>query len=111
MYVPSLMDRKFEEFDARNPVVYEMMRDLALHRVSRTNRRCSGQALTEVLRWNVELEIEDTDIYRFNNDYVSYYTRKLAILEPELRDAFEMRPSQADPWANDFAARMGLVSG
>lgn len=92
--ISSAAERRWRDFHAANPRVYQVLRDLALHAVRRGKRKVGMKALWETARWHVWLET-NADDYRFNNSFTAYYARELMRREPELRGVFEARRLRA----------------
>lgn len=85
------IERKFNEFHANNPWVYDRLRDMAL-RLKRSGRTSYGiAALFEVLRYEYAIVTISDDGLKLNNNYRALYSRMLAQREPELRTFFLMR--------------------
>lgn len=96
----------FEEFNARNPQVFETLIDCAVEFAVETGaERISAVHLVNHVRWRIALETRDANsIRKINNDYTPFYARLLAwtangLVRIELRDAPE-----ADEWADRLGA-------
>lgn len=87
---------RFEAFHARNPHVYQTLRDMALEMRRRGHRQYGIKALFEVLRFNYAMRTEG-DTFKLNNNYTALYARLLMDNEPELDGFFELRRRTADP--------------
>jgi hypothetical protein len=85
------IERKFNEFHANNPWVYDKLRDMAL-KLKRSGRSNYGiAALFEVLRYEYAMITIGNDGLKLNNNYSALYARMLSQREPELRTFFSMR--------------------
>lgn len=86
-----LIARKFDEFHAEHPWVYDRLRQLALdlHRAGVQHYGISG--LYETLRYEASLQAKDMDGFKLNNNYAALYARMIAQNEPRLVDFFKFR--------------------
>lgn len=92
------LPERFTQFHESNPLVYATLRRLARQWIARTGRHKLGiSALFERSRWEIALATSDPD-FKLNNNYRAFYARLLMKQEPDLRDLFELRVSQADAW-------------
>jgi hypothetical protein len=89
-FMDSDLDRRFSEFHAENPHVYEKLVQLARQAVARGRTRTGIGMLFEVVRWHVYLETNDPD-WKMNNSYRSRYARLIMEQEKGLEDLFELR--------------------
>lgn len=80
----------FEDFHARNPHVFETLRDAALKAKASGWRVFGMKALIESLRWDRRLTT-DGKPWKLNNNHVSAYARLLMEQVPELRGFFRLR--------------------
>lgn len=95
---PVTLADRFEAYDKAHPEVYATLRQLAFEWKRRTGRHRLGiAALFERARW--ELSLQTGESPSLNNDYRSFYARKLMRDEPDLSGMFELRRSAADQWA------------
>lgn len=96
--LPLTLADRFEAYDEAHPEVYAILRRLAFEWKRRTGRHRLGiAALFERARW--ELSVQTGESPSLNNDYRSFYARKLMRDEPALAGMFELRRSVADEWA------------
>lgn len=84
------LERKFSDFDRKNPQVYKELVELALQAKHRGRRKIGIGMLFEVLRWNRFILTTDPD-FKLNNNYRSRYARKLMAEHRELEGIFEIR--------------------
>ena len=85
------LEERFELFHARNPQVYETLRDLALDLVDRGKTKIGIAMIYEVLRWQHAMRTKDDNGYKLNNDFRSRYARLIMDNEPRLAGVFETR--------------------
>ncbi|MEV4212930.1 hypothetical protein [Micromonospora sp. NPDC049662] len=99
---PATLAERFETYDEAHPEVYATLKALAFEWKRRTGRHRLGiAALFERARWELSLQTGETP--SLNNDYRSFYARKLMRDEPALEGMFELRRSAADAWMGDAA--------
>lgn len=95
---------RFEAFHRANPHVYQTLVRLAREWVNTTGRRKLGIGmLFERSRWDLAIQTNSED-FRLNNSHRSFYSRLIQAQEPDLRDLFELRSSQADGWVDHYLA-------
>lgn len=95
---------RFEEFNADNPRVYEVLVSLARQWVNSTGRHKLGiGALYERARWEIALATGDPD-FKLNNNYRAYYARLIMSREWDLAGLFDLRASEADAWIAEVSA-------
>lgn len=93
---PLTLAQRFERFDAANPRVFQTLRELAYEWIEQTGRRKLAIAtLFEVARWRIAIQTTG-EPFRLNNDFRSWYARKLMREVPDLDGVFELRRSVAD---------------
>lgn len=82
--------RRFFEFHAANPRVFELLYHFTLQRAA--NRARFGiAAVFERVRWEVDVTTyEDTGL-KLNNNYRAYYARLLSLYDPALDGLFATR--------------------
>jgi hypothetical protein len=79
--------------------VYDILVSLAREWVrKRGTRKLGMKALFERARWELSFETDDAE-FLLNNTWAPWFARLIAIQEADLRDVFELRPSEADDWA------------
>lgn len=89
-------ERRFLEFHAENPDVYDTLVRLARTKIQRTGCQKLGmQQLFEVLRWDIAMSTGEAD-FKVNNNFAAYYARLIMRCEPDLAGRFEIRRSGAD---------------
>jgi sugar/nucleoside kinase (ribokinase family) len=87
--------RRFTDYHAENPQVYEALRRFALEARRAGRPRLSINMLFERVRWQTTVEGKG-DSFKLNNSHRAFYSRLLMEQEPELRGFFETRKAKAD---------------
>jgi len=83
---------KFVSFDEENPHVYENLVYLTDKLVSSGRKKIGMKALFEILRWEYKINTKHgEDEFRLNNNYTSFYARKIMKEHPEHGNVFEIR--------------------
>lgn len=88
--IDSELEKKFKEFDRRNPQVYKSLVDLAYQLRERGHKVIGIKMLIEVVRWQTKLKTTDED-YKINNNYAPFYARKIMNDNPSLDGMFNLR--------------------
>ena len=88
--------QRFARFHQDNPQVYSMLVSLARDLRARRSRKLGIGMLFEVLRWQYYVQTNSEEEYKLNNNYRAQYARLIMEQEPDLHEAFNTRPSQAD---------------
>lgn len=101
--------QRFERFHAANPAVYTALRILARQWKNAGRQRLGIAALFERLRWEIGIRTEG-DPWKCNNDYRSFYARKLMAENADLDGLFETRRSAADQWIADRDNNLGRAA-
>ena len=84
--------QRFEEFDRRNPHVYQELEVMAATMVARGRHQFGMKMLVEVLRWRFYLETNDPNSeFKINNNYAAHYARALMEAHPEWGPIFALR--------------------
>ncbi len=83
-------ERKFLEFHAANPHVYEELRDLAFQAQAVGRKYWNINSLLHVLRWDWLMRGFEND-HKLQNNYAPLYARLLMKQEPTLAGFFEFR--------------------
>jgi hypothetical protein len=84
------IEEAFEAFHAANPHVYHALVSMAWQAKDRGIRRVGIGMMFEVLRWNHALRTGG-DEFKLNNNYRSYYARRIMLDDPRLEGLFETR--------------------
>lgn len=88
--VEDRISRKFWQFHAENPHVYDELRELAFRLLDRGRTHYGIKALFEVARFHRALVTTDAT-YKLNNNYTALYARLLMEKEPRLEGFFDIR--------------------
>ena len=87
----SVLWRKFREFHAANPLVYQYMCKFARqYRAKFPTEKVGAKALYEKVRWEVWMTTSDPD-FKINNNFTAYYAREMMRREKDLEGIFETR--------------------
>jgi hypothetical protein len=89
---------KFEDFHRKNPHVYRVLVDKAREWVRRTGKERVGiSMLYEGARWEIAMQTSDEN-YKLSNDHRAFYARLIMAQEPDLRNMFVIKKSEATDW-------------
>lgn len=89
------IERAFRSFDEEHPQIYEALVRLAkLARSRDARKKWSINALFERARWEMIVE-RGEESFKLNNNYRSYYARKIMQELPEFKDFFSLRELRA----------------
>lgn len=100
------IEEAFEAFHAANPHVYRTLVAMAWEAKNRGVRKVGIGMMFEVLRWNHALQTGG-DEFKLNNNFRSYYSRRIMLDDPRLEGIFETRmlhyraPVEIDPPCDD----------
>lgn len=83
-------EARFLEFHESNPHVYSALREMALALKRAGHDRWGIKNLYERLRYDMALKTTESQP-SLNNNWTSYYARKLMAENPELANFFETR--------------------
>lgn len=100
------MDRRFEDFHAEHPWVYEALERLTAQWISAGGGRIGVKALFEQLRW-LAPDLANGEPLQLNNNFTSRYARLLCAGHPEWCDVFELRRLRS----GDPGARQSTLDG
>lgn len=101
-----MIAEKFEAFHEQNPHVYDAFVRLAREWRAATGKPTGINALSEVVRWELNLKTADASYeYKLCNTYRPFYARLIMAREPELAGIFELRSSEADEWIGEYLSR------
>lgn len=90
--LPNTLAQKFEQYHKDNPHVYKLFLKYAKQVKSLGFDRFSSKAIFERLRWHLSFETKDYDsAFKINNNYTSFYARKVMSEYPEFINFFETR--------------------
>ena len=80
----------FEEFNKRNPHIYEMFERQALTAIEKGRKKISAKQIINWIRWNEFLRTSDKN-FKINDAYHSYFARHFIEKHPEHSGVFELR--------------------
>lgn len=86
---------RFERFHLANPHIYDDLVMPTRRAAHRGRKRVGIAQLYEVLRWQYVLEADNDGDFKLNNNYRSFYSRKIMECECDLRGVFETRELRA----------------
>lgn len=85
---------KYEEYDRKNPEIYQLFKRFTLEAVQMGRQRFSAEAVINRIRW--ETMVRGDDEFKINNNIKPYYSRKFMNEYPELEGFFQLRKSKVD---------------
>lgn len=88
-------EQAFNDFDEGNPQVYEALVKMSYDLKRQGHKRIGMKMLFEVLRWRSMMRTTAED-YKLNNNYTSYYVRKIIAEHPDMEGFFEMREQRGE---------------
>jgi hypothetical protein len=86
------IDTRFWRWIAKNPIIVELFLKFAREVRQAGLGRYSISALTERVRWEVNIAYSGRDEFKISNDYRSRLARLLMQMDPILEGFFELRP-------------------
>lgn len=84
------LDELFVTFDAQHPEIYTAFKQSA-QRIRRYRNHYSARLIFDGLSFNSALDGRDTDAYKINHNYTSFFVRKLIAECPEFAEFFATR--------------------
>jgi len=91
----------FSLFHAKNPHVYTLLLEMAVKASKNGQRQTSIAMLFEVLRWRTNVETDRIDEFKISNSLRAPYARFIMSQNPNLKDVFNLKTSEADEWFED----------
>ena len=85
----------FLEFDAKNPVVYELFDKHAQKLLKAGAKQIGANMIIEVLRYFEYFGTTDAK-YKLNNNHAPYYTRQWMARNPQHKGFFRTRAAEGD---------------
>ena len=76
--------RNFLKFHRENPEVMRLLVKFARRARARGHKRYSIRALAHRVRWETDVETRDPSGFKLNNNYLSFYSRKIEQDHPDL---------------------------
>lgn len=86
----SNLQKKFLSYNLKNPHVYELFKKLCFSVMKSGITRYSAKTVFERIRWHYDIDTIG-DNFTINNNYVSFYVRKLVNECPEFESMFKLR--------------------
>lgn len=80
---------RFDEYHQAHPVVFEEFERRALQMRRAGRKRYSQWTIIQAIRWHHDLE--STEPFKINNDFIALYARLMIHHHPEFADFFELR--------------------
>lgn len=90
------LERAFWEFHNKNPEVYQLLVFFAKE-WGDYHRRCSIQLLYERVRWQMNVQVKATDVFKLNNNHTAFYSRLIEEREEGMKGFFRMRRMRIQP--------------
>lgn len=85
----------FLDFYRANPSFYLRFRDKAMEAMRAGYKKYSAYRIVEIVRWDYDLATVSTDGFKINNNTIPFFSRLLALREPEqFAEFFEFRTSK-----------------
>lgn len=81
----------FEEFNKKNPHVYDMFKGQVYRAKSKNRSKVSSKAIINWMRWEVSINTKSADVYKINDAFTSHYARLFIKDHPQYADMFELR--------------------
>lgn len=83
---------EFLQFHRANPHIWRLLKKFALQaKRSKCKERIGISLLIERLRWEVLVQTQSKDGFKFNNNHSAFYARRLMRKCPELKGFFTLR--------------------
>ena len=86
------IEKKFLEFNRKNPDVYWMLVNLAMELKKSGHNKYGMKGLFEVLRWQKTVQTKGSE-FKINNNYAPIYARVIMYNVPPLAGFFNIRTS------------------
>ena len=96
MTTPKQRQAEFSAYHRQNPHVYRLFTRFALQAIRSGRKNFSARAVAHRVRWETLIKTTDPEGFKFNNNYVSFYSRKFMNDNPEYDGFFRTRASLAD---------------
>jgi len=89
-YTGNTIQERFEEFDNKNPLVWNLFKQQVQKAISRGKKKLSAKTILGFIRWNLTLATTG-DEFKINDIFTSRYSRKYINQFPEHKEVFELR--------------------
>lgn len=87
---PKRMIRRFEDFHRDNPHVFRKIKELAFAIKATGRTRYAMRTIIEKMRWDHDINTVG-EVFKFNDNHISFYVRLLIHRYPEFDGFFELR--------------------
>lgn len=87
--------QEFEKFDRENPEVWSKFVDVCFKLIKKGFKRYSSKAIFEYIRFHTLIETTDK-VFKINNIWTPFYSRKFQRVYPQYKEFFEIRKSKAE---------------
>lgn len=81
---------RFNDFNEKNPEVYELFKKFTFQAASRGHKRLSAWMIANRIRWETQIETVNDD-YKISNDYIALYSRKFMKDYPQYDGFFQTK--------------------
>ena len=81
----------FEDYHYDHPDIYIHFKKFAFDLIATGMKKISAKLIIERVRWEIYMGVTDTDCFKINNVFTSYYARLFVDDYPEHQDKFEFR--------------------
>jgi hypothetical protein len=86
--------KRFEAFHKNNPHIYQLIVDRCRELIAGGVHQYSIECIINRIRWDYDIGVHtDKSGFNFNNNYKSFYARKIMWDHPDLDGFFEIRNS------------------
>lgn len=92
----NLHAEKFCAYHTENPKVYEEFKKFTQKTIAKGFKNYSAKGIFELIRWHSGVTAEQTDGFKVNNNYTSFYARLFEKEHPKHKDYFRKRISKFD---------------
>ena len=89
------LEAAFHEFNAKNPVIFNLFHRFAIEARGRGHKHFSADAIMHRVRWETSVSTTGR-IFKINNNHIAYYARALMEQRPEFKGFFRTRKVPSD---------------
>jgi hypothetical protein len=89
-YCGITIQKKFEEFDTKNPLVWSLFKQQVFKAISKGKKKLSAKTILGFIRWNLTLTTTG-DEFKINDIFTSRYARKYIEQFPQHKEVFNLR--------------------
>ena len=87
--------RKFQEFHAENPHVYELFKRFSIEAIKNGHKRLSAWLIVNRIRWETSIVTKSGD-FKISNNAIAYYSRMFMHDHPSYKGFFRTKPLQEE---------------